>query len=436
MPSMPLEVTRRVPRNAEQKWLLNSIIGLLGPDWDQGRLVYLAAVCGHDSQGDFMGMKSRVKTYNDLSREFMKSGRKRELRADAERDLGHEVTARESYFTAAILYSAAEYCIQASTPLHSDLRKKTNACYDQFITRALRHIERVNIPFKGKMLPALLHLPMGIEPGPRDSQLPCVVQISGMDGWKEMSVAMDGDRYLTRGVAVLVVDGPGQGESLTREIWYDPDTYGEIGGAIFDYLNTRPEVDINRVGLNGVSFGSYWCTQVVAAEPRFAACGIVMTCFEPGGFSIFETASPTFKLRFMYMTGQTDENAFEKVALKLNAPHLAASIECPMMVAAGEDDQLSDTRYLFEYFRNLKVPKTLVLYEGEDHGLHFSRAGQLGPEANTVVCDWLIDRLSGKPPKSQYIEVDQTGQVHLEDWGVDREYEYGVTSSTRKMIFG
>ena len=25
----------------------------------------------------------------------------------------------------------------------------------------------------------------------------------GMDGWKEMSVAMDGDRYLTRGVAVL-----------------------------------------------------------------------------------------------------------------------------------------------------------------------------------------------------------------------------------------
>jgi len=436
MPSMPLEVTRRVARNAEQKWLLDSVIGLLGPDWDQGRLVYLSAVCGHDSQGDFMGMKSRVKTYNDLSREFMKAARKRELRAEAEVALDHQVTARESFFTAAILYSAAEYCIQASTPLHSDLRKKTKACYDNFIARALRHIERVEIPFQGKLLPALLHLPIGVAAGPAAKKLPCVVQLSGMDGWKEMSVAMDGDRYLTRGVAVLVVDGPGQGESLTREIWYNPDTYGRVGGAIFDYLNTRPEIDLTRVGLNGVSFGSYWCTQVVAGEPRFAACGIVMTCFEPGGFSIFETASPTFKLRFLYMTGQTDEAAFAEIAAKLDAPKLASEIKCPIMVAAGEDDQLSDTRYLFEYFGNLNVPKTLVLYEGEDHGLHFSRAGQLGPEANTLVCDWLIDRLAGKLPTSQYIEVDQTGQVHVADWGAHRDYEYGITASTKKMIFG
>ncbi len=238
MPSMPLEVSRRVVRNAEQKWLLDSIIGLLGPDWDQGRLVYLSAVCGRDTQGDFLGMKSKVKTYNDLSREFMKTARKRELHAEAEVALDHQVTARESFFTASILYSAAEYCIHANTPLHTDLRKKTNACYDRFISRALRHIERVEIPFEGKQLPALLHLPIGAVPGPAATKLPCVVQISGMDGWKEMSVAMDGDRYLTRGVAVLVVDGPGQGESLTREIWYDPDTYGRIGGAIFDYLNT------------------------------------------------------------------------------------------------------------------------------------------------------------------------------------------------------
>jgi hypothetical protein len=65
MPSMPFEVTRRVSRNAEQKWLLDSVIGLLGPDSDQGRLVYLSAVCGHDSQADFMGMKFKVKIYND-----------------------------------------------------------------------------------------------------------------------------------------------------------------------------------------------------------------------------------------------------------------------------------------------------------------------------------------------------------------------------------
>jgi hypothetical protein len=44
-----------------------------------------------------------------------------------------------------------------------------------------------------------------------------------------------------------------------------------------------------------------------------------MTCFETGGFSIFETASPTFKLRFTYMTGASTEEEVDRIAQRLRA---------------------------------------------------------------------------------------------------------------------
>ena len=433
MPTMPLEETRRGKRWSEQKWLLDSIISLLGPDWDQARLEYMANVCGHDSQGDFIGLRHLIKTYNDLAREFMKAGRRRELRAEAQLQLGHEQTARESYFTASILYGGAQWSIEANTTLNLDLSKKKNECFDKFLKFAGRPIERVEIPFEGKAVPALLHLPSGASGG---EKVPCIVAISGMDGWKELSVAMDGDKWLARRVAVLAVDGPGQGEALTREVWYDPDTYGKLGASVFGALGDHPEIDVSRVAVYGMSFGSYWATQLAAAEPRFTACGVAMTCFEPGGFQIFETASPTFKLRFMYMTGAKDEAAVDKIMQKLDAAKLAASIKCPFLIAAGEDDQLSDTRHTFEFLNSLSGSKSLIFYEGEDHGMHASRAGQLGPEAYTMVADWLVERVSGKEARSQYVEVDATGQVHYSAWGTNRQYEYGITENSRKMIFG
>ncbi|MBV8884136.1 MAG: acetylxylan esterase [Chroococcidiopsidaceae cyanobacterium CP_BM_RX_35] len=433
MPTMPLDVTRRAKRFSEQRWLLDAIINLMGPEWDQGRLGYMAAACGHDSQGDFIALRHLVKTYNDMMREFMKAARRRELRAEAELKQGHEVTARESFFTANILYGGAQWSIEANTPLNLELNQKKTDCYAKFIQLAGRHIEQLDVPFEDRSVPAILSLPPTYKQG---EQVPCVVIVSGMDGWKELSVAMDGDKWLQRGFAVLAVDGPGQGESLIREVWYNPDTYGKLGPSAFDVAATRPEIDPKRIVVHGLSFGSYWASTLAAAEPRFLACGVAMTNFESSGFSIFQTASPTFKLRFMYMTGAKDEAELDQLTQKLDVSKLAPHIKCPFLVAAGEDDQLTDSCYTFGFLNSLTGPKSLIFYEGEDHGMHASRAGQLGPEAYTMVADWLSDRVRGIEAKSTYTEVDATGLVHVEPWGDKREYTYGITESTKKMIFG
>ena len=98
MPSQPIEVIKRSSRWAAQRWLLDAVIGLVGPEWDQGRVAYYAAACGQDSQVDFAAVRPRIRKYDDLAREFSKSARRRELLA---RDAEHQhrpASARESYF--------------------------------------------------------------------------------------------------------------------------------------------------------------------------------------------------------------------------------------------------------------------------------------------------------------------------------------------------
>jgi len=291
------------------------------------------------------------------------------------------------------------------------------------------------VPLQDRAVPAIFSLPPGYQPG---EQLPCVVIISGMDGWKELSVGMDGDKFLQRGFAVLAIDGPGQGEALIREIWFDPDTYGQLGPAAYAFAAARPEVDPARIVVHGLSFGSYWSSSLVAHEPRFLACGVAMTCFEPDGFSIFETASPTFQLRFMYMTNAQNEAELDRIRQRLQpAAKLAPRITCAFVVAVGEDDQLTDLGDTFAFVNALAGPKAMFMFEGEDHDIHGSRASQLGPPAFTMVADWLTDRVRGQAAESTYVEVDATGTVHAQPWGDNnRTYTYGLPENTRKMVFG
>ena len=81
----------------------------------------------------------------------------------------------------------------------------------------------------------------------------------------------------------------------------------DAGPAVMDWLVRRPEIDPQKVGVTGTSFGSFFGTIVAANEPRVAATAVISTCLEPGCHTIFEEASPTFKKRFMWMSNYTDE---------------------------------------------------------------------------------------------------------------------------------
>ena len=72
MPSVSHTLQRRVARFRDQRWLLDAAVRLLGPEFDQARLHYLAAPLSPDHQGAVMGLQALIKRWDDIAPEFAK----------------------------------------------------------------------------------------------------------------------------------------------------------------------------------------------------------------------------------------------------------------------------------------------------------------------------------------------------------------------------
>ncbi|MBV9919749.1 MAG: alpha/beta hydrolase [Pseudonocardia sp.] len=433
MPVNPFTVQERDARFADQRWLLDLVIELVGPDWDQGRLEYYAAPCSADNKAAFLALRGSIKKFDDFTREFVKLARHFELRGKAQLDAGHARSAADDLFAAAIAYGAAQWPIYTNTELNQVLEQKKNDCYRAWSERADHPVKAVEVPYRGRTLPGYLHLPPGTEPG-ADAGLPLVVMVSGMDAFKELTLACSGDRYLGRGLAALVIDGPGQGSCLPREIWYDPTTYGEVGVGAYETAVGAPEIDPDRIMVWGLSQGSFWATQMAASEPRYAAAAVMYTCFDPRNTAMFATQSPTFGQKFMFMTGSTSFDEMQRKVETMQVGPLSAKLTMPYLVVAGEDDPLTDPQETFDHLNNVPDPKQLLFYTGEDHAPVTRGSGRLGPAHAVYVADWLADRAAGRPCESQQITVDFLGNQHVQPWGGARHYSYGAPLDAKTLL--
>jgi dienelactone hydrolase len=394
-------------RWVEQRWLIDNIIRSVGIDWDQPRSISYNAPCGAEANADFAAIRERVKKYADISPAFETAARRREARARAAEDAQEWVTARQNYFFAAVQYAAAQWPHDENSDKNVSLNQRKRECYSNYAKYAERKVEAAWIPFQGKALPGWFHLP----PDYKGGRIPAVVSIPGMDGFKEASVAMYGDRWLSRGIAVLSVEGPGQYESAVLGIPVSMPNWVEAGRAIMDWMAARPEVDAQRVGVAGQSFGSLFATISCASEPRYRACAVTATCLEPGCHTIFEQASPTFKQRFMYMSGYTDERAFDEFRKSLTWEGYAEKINVPYLCVAGEADELSPLIHTEQLMTSLMGPKRLVVYQDCRHSVGNVPATNLGPTPAVIVADWMNARLADKPFTSERWFVEAGGRV-------------------------
>src|SRR5262249_61867958 len=124
-------------------------------------------------------------------------------------------------------------------------------------------VEAVWVPFQGSAIPAWFHLP----PGYTGGRIPVVIAIPGMDSFKEISVALYGDRYLNRGMAVLAIDGPGQYEAPMLGVYFSVDNWAAAGKPLVDWLSQRPEGDAERIGAPGTRFGPFSGTHPTPHRP-------------------------------------------------------------------------------------------------------------------------------------------------------------------------
>jgi dienelactone hydrolase len=403
---MRLETERKVRRWREQRWLLDQVIQTRGIDWDQGRSGKILRNCGPEVENDLKEVCARIQKFVDIPREFSRAAARREEQGQQAEKAGRLSEARAHYYIAACFYTNAMWAIyEDGNPERLRWQERKRACYDKFIEYAGRPIERVELPYEGKKIQAILHLPPQRKAG---EKVPCILYIPGMDGVKEDNPA-SGDPFLERGFAVLAIDGPGQGETREAGIKCTAENYADAGRLACDYLTKRQEIDAERLGVMGSSMGSYWAPRVVAAEKRFKACAVSGVCMEPGQYAIFNMSSPTFKLNYMYMSGYDDEAAFDDFCKTLSLRGVSAQITRPYMVVAGEDDEHCDMKFVYELMREIPAPKLLYVFEGERHSIR-------NPRSRPLVVNWLTDTLLGKPFKSEIVRVETSGKETHREW--------------------
>ncbi len=398
----------QVRRFDEQRWLIDNIIRANGIDWDQPRSLYIHLPCGIEANADFAGIRERVKKMADIGPAFAAVARRREAKANAAALADHKVTARDNFFMAAVHWGAAQWPYDENDETNIAYNNKKRECYAKYATLADHHVESVWVPFKDKAIPAWLHLP----PGYASGKLPVVIAIPGMDSYKEIQVALYGDKYLNRGMAVLAIDGPGQYEAPMIGLYFTMENWMAAGPALVDWIAARPELDSTRIGVAGTSFGSLFGTVLTANEPRIKACAVMSVCHEPGCHTIFQEASPTFKKRFMYMSGITEEAEFDEFRKKITWEGHADKIRAPYLCVAGEAEELSPLQHSQALMAALKGPKQMVVYQESRHSVGNVPAANLGPFPPILLADWLADRLAGRPFISERWYVSGSGEIN------------------------
>jgi hypothetical protein len=265
-------------RWVEQRWLIDNIIRSVGIDWDQPRSISYNAPCGAEANADFAAIRERVKKYADISPAFETAARRREARARAAEDAQECVTARQNYFIAAVQYAAAQWPHDENSDKNVSLNQRKRECYSNYAKYAERKVEAAWIPFQGRALPGWFHLP----PDYKGGRIPAVVSIPGMDGFKEASVAMYGDRWLSRNP--MMVDFP-EPDGPTRAVTVPGSDRKEIPcrtGLSFSYSkktfsnSTAPRIlPISRVRSGSSSSGFSLSTSLVRSRPATASVSCV-----------------------------------------------------------------------------------------------------------------------------------------------------------------
>ena len=349
---------------------------------------------------------SQVKSIRMAAKHLARQGEAAERLARKADERGDRLSARALYRSASEHYREAQhFSIPPLGTKRWEFYARARDCAGRVHALADTPVERVEIPFQGKSLPGVLHLCPDAAPGP------AIVFIPGMDNTKENWPNPLDNEFLERGIHVLAIDGPGQGEALERGIYVNATNNMAAATAAYEFLAARDDVDQRRIGIAGRSFGTFWSLRAAADEPRFAAVAGAVACYYWDRLTIFDEAPIRFKQVFMAMAGMTDEAAFDAMCEDFTLKGHAERVKCPVLMATGEFDPLNPLEEAEAVYTALSGPKEMWIFEDEFHPIIVPKALS-GRRTFHFVAEWMSRALSGEitADHARKIFVKQNGE--------------------------
>jgi len=347
-----------------------------------GQLEIRMEISANHPDPDIRGVAQRVKLFNLESwhTEWTQAARKNEeLAAGFEREQ-RKLTAHEFYLRAADFYRRAVVYMPDSDPRMLPTFEKLEENFDKAWSVVPPPFERVQIPYEGRMLPALFWPGRG----KAGSRLPVVYNYGGADGILLRGEDGGAGQYVRRGMSFIDVDGPGHGGMLRHHKLYAQPDSECVAKAVVDYLVTRADVDPERIGLHGSSLGGYSGPRCATGEKRIKAVAVWS-----GAYNLIDDIFdyyPPIQDRLRWLMGAKDlKEAREKIK-EFTLIGRAQKIECPLLVGYSRDDRVMDPRGALNLYENAVNSPDRSMVDGVGHGeKRFDR--------RTYIADWFMKRL-------------------------------------------
>jgi 2,6-dihydroxypseudooxynicotine hydrolase len=213
---------------------------------------------------------------------------------------------------------------------------------------------------------------------------PILVMAPGLDSTKEELHAYE-EPFLARGIAILAIDGPGQGEA-EYEIPICGD-YERAARAACDWIEKRPDLDAAKIGMWGVSLGGYYAPRATAYEKRIKACIGISGPFE--WKEIWAALPGLTREAFRVRSHCATEADALKHAATLTMREAAPKITCPIFIVTGRQDRLVPAAHAERLAQSVSGPVELLIVEDGGHN-----ANNRPYRYRSRTADWLAGQLA------------------------------------------
>ncbi len=339
-----------------------------------------------DDDAWFREWSKEARTVEDRGRELIAAGRKTS---------GAQYLQRASAY-----YHTGERFLQPKSKEGNDAYMRGVECFREAAKHLKRpRIEHVEIPYNGKSLPALY---VHAEPVNGGGKVPAMVYFDGLDVTKEIQYFKGVADLAARGIACLIVDGPGNGEAIRFRDFYLRHDTEHYATPCYEWMAARPEIDAERIGVMAISLGGYYAPRAAAYEQRFACCIAwgaqwdYQKIWSDRFDRLAASVTPSLSVAAQHISWVVNAKSQEE-ALKLLEPFkldgAVQKITCPFVLLHGEGDEqipLEEAQKCFDAVGS--KDKTFKIFTREEGGYHHCQID------NQSICaaymwDWLEEKL-------------------------------------------
>ena len=226
--------------------------------------------------------------------------------------------------------------------------------------------------FDGKMISGFLYKPAAKFTGKR----PVLVVIhGGPEGQSQPTFLGRGNYFLNElGIALIYPNvrgstGYGKTFSLLDNGFKRDDTYKDIN-ALFDWIATRPDLDAQRIGVTGGSYGGHMTLAVSTFYSHRIRCSVDIVGMSNLVTFLEHTEAYRRDLRRVEYGDERDPKMREYLE-KIAPMNNIEKIKKPMFVIAGKNDPrvpVSESQQIADALKAQSTPVWLLIAKDEGHG--------------------------------------------------------------------